>query len=110
MAATTSGLLRYLLPMRHPGVNRGQFFEKLHDIFPLSIGPSNAEPEANMMEVAYQASCPRNDPPRAAGRKENLNPQHGKRKTTTDEPSPMIAGDQASARSQIGKWQYARPS
>ena len=54
--------------MRHPGVNRGQFFEKLHDIFPPSIGSSNTEEEANMVEVVYQASLPRFDPPRAAGR------------------------------------------
>jgi len=74
--------------MRHPGVNRAQFFEKLHDIFPPSIGSSNAEQEANMVEVAYQASLPRFDHPRAAGRKENINPQI--------------------ARSQIGKWEYAR--
>jgi hypothetical protein len=76
--------------MRHPGVTRGQFFEKLHDIFPPSIGSSNAEQEANMVEIAYQASCPRNDSPRVAGRKENFNPQNGKRKATIDEPSPEI--------------------
>jgi hypothetical protein len=43
-----------------------------------------------MVEVVYQASLPRFDPPRAAGRKENLNPQNGKRKTVIDEPSVEV--------------------
>ena len=93
--------------MRHPGVNRGQFFEKLHDIFPPTIGSSNAEQEANMVEVVYQASCPRNDPPRAAGRKENYNPQNGKRKASIDEPSPETKLLQDL---KIGKWEYSCPS
>ena len=78
--------------MRQSGVTRGQFFEKLYEIYPPSesIGSSNAETGTDLVEVAYQASCPRDDAPRAAGRKENSNPQFGKRKTTFDEPSPEI--------------------
>ncbi len=70
--------------MRSSQVTRGQFFEKLYEIYPPSIGSSNAETGTDLVEVAYQASCLRDDAPRPAGRKENSNPQFGKRKTTFD--------------------------
>jgi len=76
--------------MRQSQVTRGQFFEKLYEIYPPSIGSSNAETGTDLVEVAYQASFPRDDAPRAAGRKENSNQQFGKRTTTFDEPSPEI--------------------
>jgi hypothetical protein len=59
--------------MRQSQVTRGQSFEKLYEIYPPSIGSSNAETGTDLVEVAYQASCPRDDAPRAAGRKENSN-------------------------------------
>jgi hypothetical protein len=83
--------------MRQSKVTRGQFFEKLYEIFPPTMmmlnhrpGSTNAETGTDLVEVAYQASYPRDDVPRAAGRKENSNPQFGKRKTKFDEPSPEI--------------------
>ncbi len=73
--------------MRRLQDTRGQFFEKLYEVFPPTIGSSNNETGTDLVEVAYQASFPRDDAPRAGGRKENANPQFGKRKTTFDEPS-----------------------
>jgi hypothetical protein len=73
--------------MRRTQLTRQQFFEKLCEIFPPTIGSSNNEPGADLIEIAYQASFPRDDAPRAGGRKENANQQFGKRKTTFDEPS-----------------------
>ncbi len=76
--------------MKRNQVARSQFFEKLYEIYPPTIGTSNAETGLDPMEVAYQASFPRDDATRAGGRKENVNPQSGKRKTTFDEPSPEL--------------------
>jgi hypothetical protein len=64
-----------------------QFFEKLYEIFPPTIGSTKNEPDADLIEIVYQASFPRDYAPRAGGRKENANPQFGKRKTTFDKPS-----------------------
>ncbi len=76
--------------MQRTQVTRGQFFYKLYEIFPPTIGSSNAETGPDLVEVAYQASFPRDNAPRAGIRKENVNPQSGKRKTTFDEPSAEL--------------------
>jgi hypothetical protein len=78
--------------MKRSQVTREQFFEKLHEIFPPTIGSTNYETGPDFIDIAYQASIPRFDPPRSGGRRENPNPQFGRRnlKTTSDEPSPEI--------------------
>ena len=76
--------------MRRSQVTRDRFFEKLHDIFPPNLGNNLSErPEygAHLSEVVFQASHGGNAASRTGGRKENVNPQVGKRKATTDEPS-----------------------
>jgi hypothetical protein len=45
--------------MRRTQVTRGQFFEKIYEIFPQSIGSSNNETGTDLVEVAYQARFPR---------------------------------------------------
>ena len=39
--------------MRRTQVTRGQFFEKLYEIFPPTIGSSNAETGTDLVEIAY---------------------------------------------------------